>query len=160
MTTKHLMPEKDDESSVYKEYKEKARKEFAGLSLEDLVQRFKDGYARKEEAEAELAKVNAFFDVLRFEVIPDKMDEKGITSMNFTGIGRLGLTADMSLRMVDKKGAFTWMKKNKLGALITQTINSSSLKTWYKDRLRAGKSVPPAELIKVTPITRASITKA
>lgn len=135
-----------------------ARQECQGLSLEELVKRFQKGYAEKEAAEERLMKVNAKFDVLRFEAIPAEMDRMNIDRITYAGIGRVSLTPDVQVSVKDKPGFFSWLKKNKLGDLIQPTVNSSTLKSWLKGRIKDGKKYP-LECLNVNPVTRASITK-
>lgn len=142
----------------FEQWKVDARKEFQGLALEDLVKRFQKGYGEKERLERELAKCNAFFDVMRFEAIPTEMDKQGIEKIAYAGIGRVSLTADMQVSVKDKPGLFGWLRKNKLADLIQPTINPSTLKSFIKGRIKDGKKYP-AEMLNVNPVTRASITK-
>ena len=105
--------------------------------------------------------INAEYDVLRLELIPTTMEEKGIENMKIEEIGRVGLTGDMYVSV--KAGChdqfFAWLKKNKLGDLIQSTINPSTLKSFVRTRMAANKKVP-SDLLNVTPYTRASITKS
>lgn len=137
------------------------RSEHKGKSLKDLVLAMQKIQARKVAVEADLKNVNAEFDVLRFELIPEKMDEDGVERISYDGVGRVSLTGD--LRVHTPAGAkahlFAWFKKHKLADLIVPTVNSSTLKSWVKQRIKEGKELPPGEMLNVTPITRASITK-
>lgn len=131
--------------------------------------------AELEAHEAEGKKMRAEYDVLRIEILPDLFDQKGLENQTLDGLsrydeesgkiititGRISLTADMfvSVPKGNKDKLFGWLKKMKLGDLITPNVNSSTLKAFIKERTKAGKAVPPEGILKVTPYTRATITK-
>lgn len=114
----------------------------------------------KERLEEELKMVNAEFDVLRLEIIPSAMENKGLENFTVEGLGRVGLTSDMYVKVASgaQPKLFAWLRKRKLGDLIQETVNSSTLKAFVKGRIETGKDIPK-DLVKVTPFTRASITK-
>jgi hypothetical protein len=65
----------------------------------------------------------------------------------------------MYVRVTDQQHFYEWLESNNLGDLIKPTVASSTLKAFVKNRIKAGKDLPDA-VLKVTPFTRASITKA
>jgi hypothetical protein len=147
--------------SEFERQKGLARGKFAGAGdLRELVQLLAQGRKEKEEAEAKLATINAWYDVLREEVIPAKMEAMQIERITYEGIGRVALTADarVSIKPGVRDKFFKWLNKHKLGSLVQPGVNPSTLKAFVKDRMRAGKDVPD-EFLNVTPFTRASITK-
>lgn len=150
-----------EQPNAQEERKQRYRKMYGSLPLPQLAKALQASYARKEEAEAELKEANDEFDVLRFELIPSKMEEEGVEKVTYEGIGRLQLASDIRIQCLaaQKPGFFTWLRKHKLSDLIKEDINSSTLKAWVKSRIKAGKELPPGDLVKVEPITRASITK-
>lgn len=149
------------QDKVFEGLKSTARTKYRGIELKELVEAMHRGRTAKEKAEAELLEINAFYDVLRYECVPEAMDRAGVHNVTYDGIGRVSLTPDVfvSTKPGAKDALFAWLKKNKLADLIQPTINSSTLKAWVKDRIKAGKKVP-SEHLNVTPVTRASITKA
>jgi hypothetical protein len=145
---------------IFEELKAKARTHYRGKSLKELVEAMDRGRKQKAELEVALMEVNAFYDVLRYECVPTAMEIAGVQNVTYDGIGRVSLTPDVfvSMKPGAKDALFTWLKKNKLADLIQPTINSSTLKAWVKERMKASKKVP-SEHLNVTPVTRASITK-
>jgi hypothetical protein len=137
----------------------KWREKYKGLKLKELVILMDGAQRRKEQLEDQLKDINAEFDVLRFELVPGALEDAGVENVRYEGIGRVSTTADLRLSLLkaDQPTFFSWLKKNKLDDLIQPTVNSSTLKAWVKGRIKAGKEVP--DVIAVTPITRASITK-
>lgn len=150
--------ENEQQLNEFETWKAEARQSYQGLALEELAKRFQTGYKEKEKLERQLAKCNAYFDVMRFEAIPMEMDRLNVDKITYADIGRISLTPDLQVSMKDKPGFFGWLKKNRLGDIIQPTVNSSTLKAWIKGRIKDGKKYP-AEMLNVTPVTRASITK-
>lgn len=99
------------------------------------------------------------YDALRLNIIPEKMDEQDITNITIEGVGRLGLTSDVYASIDDQEKAFTWLRENRRGDIIKETINSSSLKATIKEIIKSGREIIPPGLFKITPFTRASIIK-
>jgi hypothetical protein len=138
------------------------------LKLVDLATRMREVEILDEYLENLGKYLHAEYDVIRLTLISEAMDKEGLQSpVNVAGIGRVGLAGDLYVSVgaaepvegKDYKGElFTWMRKNKCGSLITESINSSTLKAWVKERILKGKPYP-TDLLKVTPFTRASITK-
>lgn len=151
----------DGADNIFERAKKEARDKYEAKSLKELVIAMKDRAIEKEQAENRLKIINAHYDVLRFEKIPERMDSDGVEKITLEGIGRVSLTADLQLSV--KGGAkdelFGWLRKRKLGSLIQEGVNASTLKAFVKGRIKEGKDYP-SELLNVTPITRASITKA
>ncbi len=103
---------------------------------------------------------NAEYDAIRLSVLPEKMDEEDITNITIAGVGRVTVQSDIyfSIPAGSRDEAYEWLRKNGHGDLIQETVNSSSGKAWAKELLKKG-TLPPEELFKVTPFSRAQITK-
>jgi hypothetical protein len=100
------------------------------------------------------------YDFLRLSVLPAAMDEAGLTSVTVTGVGRVSLVSDayVSVPVVNIPEFHDWLRDSGSGALIKETVHASTLKAFVKGLIKEGKEFP-AELIKVTPFTRAQITR-
>lgn len=148
----------DEATTDFEQAKMTAREEYGTLSLHALADLMKVMREEKDEVEARLKIINAKYDVLRLESIPNKMDEEGVERVSYEGIGRVGLTADIYVSVADKPGLYEWLEDNGFRDLIQPVVNASTLKAFIKGRMRDGKEFP-AEYVNVTPFTRASITK-
>ncbi len=126
----------------------------------DFVRRMVELRAEKDALEEKLKGVNLEFDIIRMKIIPERFDEEGIKNLNINGIGRVSLTADLfvSIAAGKKEQAYDYLRDIGKGSLITPNVNPSTLKAAVKAMLKAGTELPE-ELFKVTPFTRASITK-
>lgn len=137
------------------------RDKYKGVTdLKTLVLAMQNAQQRKVAIEADLKNVNAEFDVLRFEMVPEVMDTQGVERVSYDGVGRVSLTPDVRVTLPnEQKDNFQkWCTKRKMGDLFQLTVNASTLKAWIKNRIKTGKEYP-VDMLKVTPITRASITK-
>lgn len=125
--------------------------------LASRMQKLGDEY---DELKAKLSEINKEYDNIRLKLLPDLMAECDIKSITLDGIGRVGTSSDMYVSSLaeNKENLFEWLRSDGSGDLIQETVNASTLKAWVKERIEHGKNVPE-NLIKVTPFTRASITK-
>lgn len=151
----------NEDSNAYDAAKNEARDWAKGKSLIELAVEFKSTKLEKEALELQLKLVNAKFDVLRFEAIPNKVDEMGLESpVKIEGVGRVSLSADilMSVKGGQKPEVMKWLRSNGLGDLINEDFNSSTLKSYVKKAMVDGKAYP-SDLLNITPIIRASVLK-
>jgi hypothetical protein len=114
----------------------------------------------KDQLEAELKAVNAEYDFLRHIYIPERFENEGIDNLKVTDVGRVSLTSDIrvAVNAADKDQVFEYFDAMGKGDIVTKTINASTLKAVVKTMILQGEEVPE-NIIKVTPFTRASITK-
>lgn len=152
------MSEEYEDQTVFEAAKAEARKLYGGMELLAQIRKMRDLQAEKEKLDGLLKIINAHYDVIRMETIPEKMDEDGVENMRVEGIGRVSLTADMFVATTNKQGLFQWFREQHLGDMIQDTVNASTLKAFVKRRMKEGKDVP-SDYLRVTPFTRASITK-
>lgn len=148
----------DEGMTMFESEKQGARAHYTNYTLQALAREMKDMQVQKEEAENALKRINAWYDVLRYEAIPTKMDDEGIENIRIEGIGRVGLTADMFVSVKDKQGLFHWLEQEGMDDIIQPSVNSSTLKAFVKGRMKDNLPVPD-EFLNITPVTRASITK-
>jgi len=134
--------------------------DFSDLSLAELgklLAQAKADHAAASEAEK---KAKKFYDMLRLSVIPDRMEEEEITSINIADVGRLGVASDMQTSVLaENRDAFhSWMRENGHGDLVKETVHSSTMKAFIKEQIQNGEEIPD-DLVKVHAFMRASITK-
>lgn len=153
------MAEEYEDQTAFESAKATAREVYPALTLLEMVKKMRELEVQKEAASEELKIINAHYDVLRLEVIPEKMDAEGIENIKIEGVGRVSLTADMFTAVTNKVGLYDWFKTNNLADLIQETVNASTLKAFIKRRMKEAKPYPE-DCVRVTPFTRASITKS
>lgn len=154
--------DRDEDPNVVVERMKKYRDKHKTRDLKALAQALQGVKKAKEVLEGELKELNAEYDVLRFELVPEAMENGGIASgIRFDGIGQIVLLADLrvSCKKAQKPSLFSWFKQHKLKDLIREDINASTLTAWCKQRIKDGKELPPSDLVSVTPVTKASLRK-
>lgn len=116
--------------------------------------------AQIKDRDAALKAAKEELRLIQEELLPHKMNEEGVSTVNVNGIGRFTVT---SVERVSVKGGCQpelkeWLRENEFGALIQDTINSSTLKAWVKEQLQEGNEVP-TELLNMHSFERVTLTK-
>lgn len=102
--------------------------------------------------------IGVIYDYIRTIALPSKMEADGIDSpFNVAGIGRIVLTDDIRVSVLDKDLEYHWLEANGHKDLISRTVNAASLAALLRRYMRDGKEIPEP-VFKVTPFCRASIT--
>lgn len=129
-------------------------------TLQERAQQFLVLKTQLEVAKAETSAIQKEFDNLRQVIIPDEMDTAGISSVNFPGIGRLTLTADLfaGIQPEQQQAAYQWLRDNGHADLIKDYVHPSTLKAFIKELMERGENLPE-EIFKAAPYQRASVTK-
>ena len=134
-----------------KMYGEKSVVELGGFlrELKDL----------KEAQEADLKDTNIAIEVITKVLLPQKMDEQGIQNVKIDGVGRISLRGEVyaSILAENRELAYDWLRNTGRAALITNTVNPSTLKAAAKEWIKNGEEIP--EFIKITPATVATLTR-
>jgi len=132
-----------------------------GNSLLQLAEVMNDVRRELDHAKAIKTALQKKYDALRLNLIPTAMDEDGISNVTIEGIGRLGLTSDIyaSTPASKRDESWEWFRNHGHGDIIRETINAGTLKATLKAIMKKGDTEIPEDLFKITPYTRASITK-
>lgn len=142
-----------DERSLVCE-KEKLGDLNTSVHLMSTLHRFKEELQSMLKSPAEKA-----YDRLRFTIVPSFMEDDGITSLTVEGVGRVNVMDDIQCQVADKDGLYDWLREEDMADLIQNTVNAQTLAAALRKRLKEGKPMPPEKAVKVTPITRAQITR-
>lgn len=142
------------------DYVESIRARYANLNFKALAAEFKRLKETQQQIKDDLRRITAEFDILRLDVIPDKMDAEEISSINLPGIGRLGVTLDLHVTVLseNREQFYDWLTEEGHGDLIKPYAQPGTVKSFLKERVSEGEVIPE-ELAKVTPFFRASLTK-
>jgi len=100
------------------------------------------------------------WDALRKKWIPEKMEELGIESVRITGVGTVSERTDAycSVPAANRQALYEWLEEHDHKDLITDTVNSSTLKAFVKEQILLGNEIPDG-IIKFEPYTYVAITK-
>lgn len=147
-----------------------------GVKLMAAIQDFAEMVGKRAKAPAE-----ALYNILRFTTIPQIMDNDDITTIGVDGVGRCRLQDDISCKVENKDGLNTWLVANQLEDIITETVNAQTLAAQMRARMKANAekvkeameagmkdpaeiqklllAMPPAEIVTITPVVRAQLTR-
>jgi hypothetical protein len=130
--------------------------DYTVTELAELMVGMKSQLDNLNRAKADLQKR---YDKVRLQVIPNKMEDMGVTSMNITGVGRLGVTSDIEISVLaeDRDRVYEWLREQGHGDLVNDYVWPQTLKALVKEQIREGNEID--DHIKITPFARASITR-
>jgi hypothetical protein len=158
------MADENEDVGITEKRKNEYRLQHKGKTLLDMVIRMREVEIAKEDLEDKLKELNAEYDVLRIDLIPVRMEDDGINNVRYADIGQVVVQGDLYVKVIDKEKLFGWFRKSKLGDLIQETVNASTLKAFIKRRIKEGKPYPDKigddPVLKITPFSRASINKS
>lgn len=142
--------------------KEQLRQEWLNEKVTDLAKMMVEQKQEIDRLKKAATEMQELYDLLRIEVVPAKMEEMELSSMNIKGLGRLTISADAYVTTVkgQKPSLIQWMKDNGFEELVKEDVNASTLKAWYKEQVSEGNEVPDDDIINFLPFERASVTKA
>ena len=103
--------------------------------------------------------LGAYYDDMRVKHIPTKMDDEGINSIDVDGVGKVILTDDLRVKVLDQEAQFEWLDETNNGSMIKQTVNAGSLKALLRRLMKSGDQPIPEEVFELAPFVRASIRK-
>jgi len=107
---------------------------------------------------------NDVYDNLSRDTVPEALREQGVKSvtLDFGALGKKRATISQrySCSIVDKAKGFQWLRDNDYGALITETVNSSTLSGFAKDLIVEQNRELPPDIFKVSTSSFTSITAA
>jgi len=132
---------------------------YKGAGIQQLGMSFNKLRIKHQALKDKAAEVWAEVDHLRFTAIPDKMNEEGIQTVTIKGVGRLSLRQEASCSTIDKAALFKWLEENDAADMMSNTVNSSTLKAFIVGRIREGESIPDDTIIKFGAYDMATITK-
>ncbi len=133
---------------------------FEDMSLKEMAKTMKEVRTRLDDAKETSSHLQKQWDDLRKVHIPNKMEEMGIESVRIEGVGTVSERTDAycSTPAKNKQALYDWLEQHGHGDLITDTVNSSTLKAFMKEQILEGNDVPD-DIVNFTPYTYVAITK-
>jgi hypothetical protein len=119
-----------------------------------VLRRLKD---RMDEVEK---KFSAVFEENKNIALPAAFEDAGITSIPLDEGYRVAVSAQLraSIKPDKKEQAYNWLRKNGLGDIIAETINSSTLSATAKAQMEGENRELPADLFNVAYLPTTSVT--
>ena len=126
----------------------------------ELATELADLKLQKESIGNQEKAINIRIEELTRILLPEAMDEDGVSNISIDGVGRITLRGEVfaSIRADNREAAYEWLRDTGRGSLISETVNASTLKAAVKEWLKQGEEIP--DVINVTPITVAVLTKS
>lgn len=125
------------------------------IKLMDALYRFKEELAERIKSPVEKA-----YDKMRFTIVPEFMTDSDITTITVEDVGRCNVQDDVSVKVEDKEALKEWLIENEKEDMITESVNAQTLTAFIRQRMKAGEDTPGLEILKVTPVVRATITRS
>lgn len=102
--------------------------------------------------------IQKLHDYVSFTVIPEIMEDEGIDTTTYVGVGKIICESDMRCNVpaANRDLLKDWLVEHGHGSLVSETVNASSLKALIKEQLKEGNEIPD-ELVKIHSYTRAKI---
>jgi hypothetical protein len=104
-------------------------------------------------------KYDEMYDVLSIHVIPDKMRDANVKTVNLAIGYRVTVSARFSCTMLDKEAGLKWLEDTGNESLIQRTVNSSSLAAFAKNLIMEEGKELPEDIFKTSSTPYTSLTK-
>lgn len=134
---------------------------FDEMTLSELAAEMAGVRAELDEAKATKSYYQKIHDHLTKIKIPEIMEEQEIDVVKIAGVGRLQVRSDIycSCPAANREKLQQWLREHGQGALVSETINSSTLKAFIKEAMINGNEYP-SDLVKIEPYNQATLTKS
>lgn len=138
---------------------EHLKKIHANKNVAEIAAEIKKVKIFLEEAKEEKASLQKLYDILTLDIAPEIMEREETESSKISGVGTVSIRSDIwcSCTKENKDKLKKWLEENGHGSMITNDVNSSTLKAFVKEQIKEGKEVP-SDIVKVTPYSRVVIT--
>jgi hypothetical protein len=143
------------------------------VRMMDAINIFAETVGKVVKAPAE-----QLYNTMRFTVVPELMDAEDIITIGVEGVGKVHLQDDISCKVEDKEKLYDWLTANGMEDLIVEQVNAQTLTASMRARMKENAAtakelfeeggqidptkllaMPPQELVKITPVVRAVITR-
>jgi len=140
---------------------EELENHYITLSLPELTAEIHRLKTELDSRSASKTLIQKMYDHLTMAIVPDRMDDEGVSTMNVTGVGRLQVAANIrcSCPAPNKEALYKWLKDNNHAAMIQPTVNSSTLKAFVVEQMKEENGNYHKELLKFEPYSRATVVK-
>lgn len=88
--------------------------------------------------------VDQAYDKMTKELVPAAFEKEGLTSFNLKAGYRITISQRYLASIIPetKPDAYVWLRKHKMGDIITETVNAGTLSATGKAMLEEGKELP------------------
>lgn len=96
---------------------------------------------------------------LSMEKIPNRFEAENLKTITTDSGYRITVAYRFSVSMLDKEKAYEWLRKNELGDLIIETVNSGTLSSQIRQMIEKEGIDPPDDIFKQSNAPYTSATK-
>lgn len=114
------------------------------------------------EYESRAKRLKRLAEVVTDNIIPTKLEEDDFQNVPLKSLGkRWQVRHEMrcSVKSGEKEHLFDWLRENGHESLISETVNSSTLKAFYKEQSKAGNATPD-DMLNLHFFERANLVKS
>ncbi len=147
--------------TLLKNLKEKLSEVKKGGDLKELIELYKVLYDANDEIKQTTKELNKLQDSLKYNVIPEKMEEQDLKTVTFKELDcriTVSQVVRASIKPEFKERAYVWLRDEGLEDIIKETVNASTLSALAKDYIEKGTELPTTEFNVLTQ-DRVSLTK-
>lgn len=110
-----------------------------------LAKRWYDLKAEKEQIEDRVKIINAEIEEIAKKTLPKIMEDTEQEKITVTGVGTIYLKPEINcyVKKDVEEVFFTWLRENKHGDIIKETVHHGTLKSWTKEQMENGGELPP-----------------
>ena len=134
-------------------------KEFEGNTTE-IARAFVSLRSIRDELEELYKSVNKTYDLWKSDKLPSQFDAEGVPTVNLDEGFRITVSHKVfaGIKKDQKEAAYRWLRENRLGDIITDTVNSSTLSAVAKTMMEENKELD-AEYFNVHVVPTTSVTR-
>ena len=132
-----------------------------GGKLKDLVEFYRNIYDTNESIKSVTKELNKIQDSLRYNVVPEKMEEQDLKTVTFKDLNcriTVSQVVKASIFAEQKEGAYLWLRREGYSAVVKETVNASTLSAIAKEKIESGNELPKT-VFNVHTSERISLTK-
>lgn len=122
--------------------------DFHGLSLSTLAAEMKLLKEQIDALESQRESLQARYDRIRKQLLPDALATAGLTSFKLTGGGQVYLKTAVYVNVPAKRQAnfIQWLKLTGNSSLITESVHPKTLAAWYNEQTDRDPTFIPEDL--------------
>lgn len=124
-----------------------------------LVKHFDDLRERYRSLKQKLTAIEKEVEDLSYTILPNMFQAQHVKTISVEGVGRVTINDKWAASILDKEKGYNWLRSSGNASLIIETVNSSTLTAFAKDRALRGDPLP-GDIFKVGAAPYTSITKA
>lgn len=130
------------------------------LAVPDLLRQYWAIGEKYEKLDIERKAMNAMLEAISRHTVPEILETEGVKTISLEDIRRrFTVSTRFNCTMLDADAGKAWLRANGHEAIITETVNSSTLSAFAKSQIQEQGNELPAEIFKQSLMRYTSVTK-